>query len=211
MPSYNPPSSSYTSKITPGMAAIRKVCMPFFGVGDSGIVRDKKRCPPSGPKSIHCECRAWDAKVTAPSLNGDALANWAAANMDALGIQEVIWNKRACAYWNDYKWGPYGGASDHTDHVHIGLNRWGAANVTEQMVRALLPGAVPIEEDEMKIVKQAGTPDHYRPFELNDGVGTVAMRWIGDGSVLSGMAKFQGGIVELTAIEFAKYRVVGKP
>lgn len=138
MPLYDPPGTAYNGSPSPGASALRKVCMAHFGVGDLGIVRDRNRCPPNGPKSVHCEARAWDAKVTAPSAVGDALATWAAAHAEELGIQEVIWNRRAFAYWNGYQWGPYGGASAHTDHVHIGLTRHGAATLTEAKVRAAL-------------------------------------------------------------------------
>ncbi len=49
---------------------------------------------------------------------GQAIANYATANADRLGINFVIWNKQS---WNrnTRKWKPYSGDSDHTDHVHL--------------------------------------------------------------------------------------------
>jgi hypothetical protein len=42
------------------------------------------------------------------------------------GIQEVIYNRQIWTHANGVR--PYRGASPHTDHVHIGLNRCGARN-----------------------------------------------------------------------------------
>jgi hypothetical protein len=110
--------------------------MPYFGVGDLGIVRDRGRCPPNGPKSEHCDgARAWDPKCVAPSVVGDQMFAWAIRNADRLGIQSVIWNRRVWGYGNETV-RPYHGTDPHTGHLHIGLNRWAAANLTEAMVKA---------------------------------------------------------------------------
>jgi hypothetical protein len=61
-------------------------------------------------------------KNTQGKAAGDALANYAVANADALGVKYVIWNHNV---WTRAKgWHPYAqaGQGPHDDHVHITWN-----------------------------------------------------------------------------------------
>lgn len=89
--------------------------------------------------SVHAEGRALDwmanandaAQRRAVNRFRAAVAkdNWRLAR--AMGIQELIWNHRI---WTSYHhadgWRVYTGPNPHTDHIHIGLNRAGAAKRT---------------------------------------------------------------------------------
>lgn len=75
---------------------------------------------PGGNRDVHEEGRAIDLMI--PSLAyGEQIANFVSLHADALGIQGVIFRRskwfssapRATSF------GPYGGTSPHTDHVHL--------------------------------------------------------------------------------------------
>lgn len=138
--SWDQPSGTYIGTIPPGTAAFRKVIAEFFGYSRTEVVRDRSRC--AGQRSEHCECGAVDA-FTTDLIKGRILFHWCVANSDDLGIQSVIFNRRVIGF-GDPDERVYHGPSPHTDHVHIGLNRWARKNLTEAMVREKLPGA---EED----------------------------------------------------------------
>ncbi|UQU66792.1 hypothetical protein COUCH_11210 [Couchioplanes caeruleus] len=83
----------------------------------------------------HPKGRACDFMMTSGSeasgaqkARGDAMAVWAVANADALGIRYVIWFRMIWTA-DDRRWGPYNnpfGGDDpsgwHTNHVHISMN-----------------------------------------------------------------------------------------
>lgn len=89
--------------------------------------------------SLHAEGRAVDwmasAQAAGPSravrrfIATVSAGNWRLAR--AMGIQELIWNHRI---WTSARhregWRAYTGPNPHTDHIHIGLNRAGAAKRT---------------------------------------------------------------------------------
>lgn len=62
---------------------------------------------------------------------GDALAAYALANADRLGITYVIWYRRI---WSRERagegWRPYSGTSSHTDHVHLSFSSGGGTGGT---------------------------------------------------------------------------------
>jgi hypothetical protein len=89
--------------------------------------------------SLHAEGRAVDWMLSAANpKHRRAVArfvrtvparNWAVAR--AMGIQELIWNHRIwTSYHHSEGWRAYTGPNPHTDHIHIGLNRAGAAKRT---------------------------------------------------------------------------------
>lgn len=86
-----------------------------FGIKDIGGWRAQG----SVPGSLHPKGRAIDLMTSNKSV-GQNLADFARANAKALGITEVIWNRKI---WTTRRakegWRPYSGPSDHTDHVHL--------------------------------------------------------------------------------------------
>lgn len=110
------------------------------------------------PPSEHHEGRAWDWMMPEPALErgqavvDELLATSAEGEPHALarraGVMFLIFNRRM---WRAYphagapagSWAPYGGASPHTDHVHVSFSRAGAAGATSlyPWLRARLPGA----------------------------------------------------------------------
>jgi hypothetical protein len=94
--------------------------------------------------SLHGEGRAVDWMLNAgdPAQAAEAqrIVDWllgpdAQGNAHALarrmGIQEIIWNRQIWSAGRAAQgWRPYGGVNPHTDHLHIGLNRAGAAMET---------------------------------------------------------------------------------
>lgn len=146
---YDAPTGMYVSAIPPGMVAFRRVVAQAFGYGRTEVVRDRSRC--ARQRSEHCECGACDFFTTVYD-KGRKLFVWCVKNADALGIQSCIFWRRVVGFGNPNE-RAYTGASPHTDHVHIGLNRWARKNLTEAMVRAAISEGS--EEDDMAQVPQA--------------------------------------------------------
>jgi hypothetical protein len=122
--------------------ALRATAMARWpALTDAGIYNCRKVVGGTG-LSLHAEGRAWDAGTPgAEGIEaGHALAAWAVANAEQLGVQEVIWQRRI---WTSAVpvWRPYlgDGRDPHTSHVHIGLTRAGAAGLTA-MPDAGVPG-----------------------------------------------------------------------
>lgn len=128
---YDPPGA-YTSTIPSGTTAFRNHLKKKYGFVRTEVIRDKSRC--NQTNSEHCVCRGIDFFTTDLKL-GRAVFLWCIANADRFGIQSIIFNRRV---WGFGKWyeRAYTGPSPHTDHVHIGLNKWAAKNLT----KALLEG-----------------------------------------------------------------------
>jgi hypothetical protein len=89
--------------------------------------------------SVHAEGRAVDWMISASSKANRAIVrrftrslarhNWRLAR--AMGIQELIWNRHIwTSYHHSEGWRRSTGPNPHTDHIHIGLNRAGAAKRT---------------------------------------------------------------------------------
>jgi hypothetical protein len=124
----------------PGVVDFRDLLRATYGRADLGIGRD---CGVGG-QSEHKEGRALDYPFNAFDANqkaqADDLVGWLLAtdqhgNTHALarrlGIMYIIWNQRI---WEAYRpgagWQPYGGASPHTDHVHVSFGWPGAQRQT---------------------------------------------------------------------------------
>lgn len=94
-----------------------------------GIARSCK----VGGKSEHKEGRALDwspkSKAQGDKLVQDLLASDAQGRPHALarkwGVQYLIWHRRMWRAYSDPpgQWFPYKGASPHTDHVHLTIQR----------------------------------------------------------------------------------------
>lgn len=145
---YDRPTGAYTSAIPEGTAAFRRVVAGHFGYTRSEIIRDRSRC--AQQRSEHCECGAIDFFTTDP-IKGRTLFNWCVRNAGELGIQSVIFRDRQIGFGNPTE--RHREKQDHFDHVHVGLNRWARANLTEALVHDHLP-----EEDEL-------TPEQAQKLE----------------------------------------------
>jgi len=93
--------------------------------------------------SLHGEGRAVDFGVRPLSAAwGWDLANLLVRNSRALGIQCVIWDRHI---WSgshaDAGWRDYGGASPHTDHLHVELSWDAARTLTPERIHEVLHGA----------------------------------------------------------------------
>lgn len=147
-----------------GVQAFRAVILAAYpDTGDGGIVRDSG----TGGASDHKEGRAWDwmldASDPADEVAADEVLDWLLATDDAgheqaiarrVGVLYVIWDGRIwSASRADAGWRPYGGASPHTDHVHVSFTSAGAAGVTsffhpvwEPVLGRDFPTTVPSED-----------------------------------------------------------------
>lgn len=138
--SYDAPTGAYTSSIPPGTAALRSVIATDFDYSRTEVVRDRSRC--NHTRSEHCECGAIDAFTTDPA-KGRHLFDRLVAASEALGIQSVIFRDREIGFGNPTE--RHRSKRDHFDHVHVGLNRWARANLTQARVRQ----ALKTQEDDM--------------------------------------------------------------
>ena len=101
--------------------------------------RPNRRTP--SKTSIHGVGRALDIMIPtvsgrANSAVGDPIATWLVQNAEAIGVQFIIWNRTK---WSGSRSGRkharYGGGS-HIDHLHVELNRDGAARRTAWFQRS---------------------------------------------------------------------------
>lgn len=130
---YDRPTEGYTTRIPPGVTALRLAISEHFNIKRHEVIRSRERC--AGQSSEHCVCRGIDFFTTDLTL-GRRIFDFLVRHADTLGIQSVIFNHRQWGFGN---WTERGGASSpHTDHVHVGQNLWSAANLTQGMVRLLL-------------------------------------------------------------------------
>lgn len=138
---HHDPQTDCTRDEQPGVEAVRDLVLAAYpGTRDGGIVR---ACDRGGP-SEHKEGRAWDWMVDAhdpeEAAQAGQLLSWLLATDEdgneqamarRLGVMYVIWDGRIWSQERaDEGWRDYGGASPHTDHVHLSFTRRGAAMET---------------------------------------------------------------------------------
>lgn len=127
---------------TPGALALRdELARRFAGRGEIYNCRPVR----GGQRlSLHGEGRAVDwyrsASDAAQAAEAQRIIDWllgtdgqgnAHAVARRMGVQEIIWNRRIWSAGRHAEgWRDYGGTNPHTDHLHIGLNRAGAARQT---------------------------------------------------------------------------------
>jgi len=127
---------------TPGATALKdELARRFAGRGEIYNCRPVR----GGQRlSLHGEGRAVDwyrnAADAAQAAEAQRIIDWllgtdaednAHAVARRMGIQEIIWNRRIWSAGRHAEgWRDYGGTNPHTDHLHIGLNRAGAAKQT---------------------------------------------------------------------------------
>lgn len=146
-PHYDPPTEGYTTAIPSGVKHIREGIAAFFGITRHEVIRDYSRC--QHQNSEHCVCRGVDWYTT-DIAKGTKMRKFLIFAADKLGIQAAIFNN---IVWGYGRWEERSPASSpHTDHVHGGINKWGAKNVTRAMVDAALAewsgqeGGLPVDQ-----------------------------------------------------------------
>lgn len=90
-----------------------------------------------GETSQHGTGRAIDLAIPvsgghADNELGDAVANWLVAHSASIGVQLIIWDRTIwIGHLSGTKTARYMGPDPHIDHIHVELNRSGAARETE--------------------------------------------------------------------------------
>jgi len=134
------PATHCTGAPAPGAEALAaRVIQLFPGATIGGIYECRQgKGRGAGSLSEHAEGRAIDFSISGTKV-GDAVAAFAVKFAALLGIQSVIWNDQAWSTlhpaWHPYldpaTGKPYASPTlGHRDHVHVGLNRNAAANLT---------------------------------------------------------------------------------
>lgn len=123
--------------LTPGASELRDhIRATFRGVESIGGFNCRQNTANRSETSVHGTGRALDIMISpinnrANKAVGDPIANWLVQNAARIGIQFIIWNR---VKWNGSYQGrkdrDYGGPNPHIDHIHIELNRDGAARLT---------------------------------------------------------------------------------
>ncbi len=100
----------------------------FPDITRTGIYNDRNIAG-TNTRSAHAEGRALDVHLNAADPGEKLLADQLVAALvrkaGRLGIANIIWNRRI---WSTARprWRTYGGASPHTDHIHIEYTRTGS-------------------------------------------------------------------------------------
>ena len=110
----------------PGALALREYCLRRWPTLESDVIGGIlccRRIAGTDRPSLHGEGRAVDLMVPSPAAPvGDEVANFVYTYAAAIGVQELIWNRKI---WTAQRgaegWRVYPGANPHTDHVHVGL------------------------------------------------------------------------------------------
>lgn len=84
--------------------------------------------------SVHGTGRAVDIFIpmdhgAADNTRGDVVAGWIVSHAQSIGVQYVVWDRTSYnpSRAAGSKFRPYGGPNPHIDHIHVELNRDGAA------------------------------------------------------------------------------------
>lgn len=108
----------------------------FPGVRDIGGLACRPNTANAAQMSVHGSGRALDIMIPpierrANSAVGDPIANWLVQNAERLGVQYIIWNRTQWRGRGDGRRdSTYTGPNPHADHIHVELNRDGAARST---------------------------------------------------------------------------------
>jgi len=125
------------TSLAPGARALGALVRANFpGVRDIGGLACRPNTANAAQMSVHGSGRALDIMIPpigqrANSALGDPIANWLVQNAERLAVQYIIWNR---TQWRGRGAGrrdsAYTGPNSHADHVHVELNRDGAARST---------------------------------------------------------------------------------
>lgn len=134
----------------PGTVALMKAVLelPEFSRGFSyGIYNCRPVRGTSDVPSVHGEGRAGDPGFRVGDGQGDALLATLREHAEPLGIQYLIYERRAYSLRNpggSY----YGGVNPHRDHIHFEQSWAGALRLTLPKARAILSGAPNVTVDD---------------------------------------------------------------
>ncbi len=125
----------------PGSRALMDFCLARFGFARSLGIHKNRTIADSNNLSHHAEGRALD--IGTPMIGGRAdaekgmqIVNLLGPRGEQLGIDHMIYNERI---WS--RRSPAGrshGEGSHLDHVHVGMRREGARNLTGAAIAAIL-------------------------------------------------------------------------
>ena len=130
----------------PGVVAFAQLMTSHYGMGNTSLIG--RTC--GSDISEHYDGRAWDWMLNVNNAQQEAVAQSVLAWLTApdaqgrpgamarrFGIMYIIHNKKIWRAYNTgrpdapaFGWGPYYGASPHTDHIHFSFTYDGAAKVT---------------------------------------------------------------------------------
>lgn len=138
---YEPAGSRCSGGPQPGARALMAAILDAYGkhgARSAGIYNCRKVAG-TNTLSLHAEGRALDVAFPGSgNAYGSQLATVLTNNANALGIQQIIWDRKA---WRPSTgWKPYRGASPHTDHLHIEMYKAEAGALTKPAAAAGLAG-----------------------------------------------------------------------
>jgi hypothetical protein len=160
----NPPTTrTYNlGPVKPWVQNAANILGPMFNIANIGGWRQSDPFP-DHPTGHALDFMINQPRTTAGYAQGDALANYAVAHYQELGISYIIWNHRV---WNPNQgWHPYtqAGQPPHEDHVHITFldqpGSWTGSNtafLTAAGTTAVLTGP-----------NQGDNPDNLCAWKLN--------------------------------------------
>lgn len=157
------PRTYKLGSVKPWVQSAANLLGNMFGFTNIGGYREHGSVPNSDhPKGLALDFMTLDPK------KAHALIDYVLANLDALGVSYVIYNRQI---WTPEKgWHPYTGPSPHTDHVHVSFKATPGTGtpITPQGVTAV---SNPLGWDKWPIVGQLNTiaknlqdADHWKRF-----------------------------------------------
>lgn len=136
----------------PGTEALMAVLVADYRTANSGTFQCRQ-IKGSTTLSFHAEGRAGDTSGYPDRMRvvADLLVQYA----EALGVQEVIYDHQRWSTDDGTPgWEPFGGVDPHTSHVHWSLTWAGAKGLTEESVRTILGGNMPLTPDDLAAISK---------------------------------------------------------
>ena len=124
-PRFDPPTEADPGGCTPGAVFLREMIFARWPKyrGDAGCYLHNGKTD-SGNPSFHSVGRAIDIWIATGHLDvGTSIFDWCIANRSAIGLNEVIFNRRIWRADNLSAGVHAYTVNPHTDHIHIAINR----------------------------------------------------------------------------------------
>lgn len=118
----------------PGLRALWGLVQQQWGNTKFGGIYSNRNIAGTNKRSLHADGRALDIMTShlgqQGTVTGNQIAAWLVANASTFGVQEIVWNGQTWSAARPY-WKPSSrGATDHADHVHVGLTAEGASKTS---------------------------------------------------------------------------------